>query len=135
HRRRIADGLRRHHRARLHHRPGDLRRLDTRARLDHHLHLHRHRLCSNDEVSILANGPRGLIKFRPFRGSLAQLVEQRTFNPLVGGSNPPRPTNLVRSIPDTWVTVYTGDMGNTFAAKGFSALSSRAVSWSKNPKS
>src|SRR5690606_32615077 len=25
-------------------------------------------------------------------GSLAQLVEQRTFNPLVGGSNPPRPT-------------------------------------------
>ena len=31
--------------------------------------------------------------------------------------------------------VYTGDMGNTFAAKGFSALPSRPVSWSKNPKS
>src|SRR5207249_11314355 len=30
--------------------------------------------------------------FRSSRGSLAQLVEQRTFNPLVGGSNPPRPT-------------------------------------------
>src|SRR5476649_238210 len=26
------------------------------------------------------------------RGSLAQLVEQRTFNPLVAGSNPARPT-------------------------------------------
>ena len=25
-------------------------------------------------------------------GMLAQLVEQRTFNPLVGGSSPPRPT-------------------------------------------
>jgi hypothetical protein len=25
-------------------------------------------------------------------GTLAQLVEQRTFNPLVGGSSPPRPT-------------------------------------------
>jgi hypothetical protein len=25
-------------------------------------------------------------------GSLAQLVEQRTFNPLVAGSNPARPT-------------------------------------------
>jgi hypothetical protein len=27
-----------------------------------------------------------------FFGSLAQLVEQRTFNPLVAGSNPARPT-------------------------------------------
>ena len=40
-----------------------------------------------------------LIKFSPFQqfqnGSLAQLVEQRTFNPLVGGSNPPRPTKLL----------------------------------------
>ena len=25
---------------------------------------------------------------------LAQLVEQRTFNPLVGGSSPPRPTRM-----------------------------------------
>ncbi|WP_210243179.1 hypothetical protein, partial [Mesorhizobium sp. B2-8-3] len=23
------------------------------------------------------------------------------------------------SVPDTWVTVYTGDMGNTFGPKGF----------------
>ena len=29
---------------------------------------------------------------RAFFGSLAQLVEQRTFNPLVAGSNPARPT-------------------------------------------
>jgi hypothetical protein len=29
-------------------------------------------------------------------GSLAQLVEQRTFNPLVAGSNPARPTKYVR---------------------------------------
>ncbi len=28
-----------------------------------------------------------------WRGSLAQLVEQRTLNPLVEGSNPSRPTN------------------------------------------
>ena len=27
-------------------------------------------------------------------GTLAQLVEQRTFNPLVAGSNPARPTTL-----------------------------------------
>jgi hypothetical protein len=27
-------------------------------------------------------------------GSLAQLVEQRTFNPLVAGSNPARPTKI-----------------------------------------
>ena len=27
-------------------------------------------------------------------GSLAQSVEQRTFNPLVEGSNPSRPTNI-----------------------------------------
>ncbi len=29
----------------------------------------------------------------PLVGSLAQLVEQLTLNQLVGGSNPPRPTN------------------------------------------
>ena len=30
-----------------------------------------------------------------FYGSLAQSVEQRTFNPLVEGSNPSRPTNNI----------------------------------------
>ncbi len=33
-------------------------------------------------------------------GSLAQSVEQRTFNPLVDGSNPSRPTNYCR-YPDS----------------------------------
>ena len=32
------------------------------------------------------------------------------------------------SIPVTWVTVYTGDMGNTFAAKGRADLVMRPVS-------
>ena len=31
-------------------------------------------------------------------GSLAQLVEQRTFNPLVAGSNPARPTRISNKI-------------------------------------
>ena len=31
---------------------------------------------------------------RAFFGSLAQLVEQRTFNPLVAGSSPARPTKI-----------------------------------------
>jgi hypothetical protein len=30
--------------------------------------------------------------FHQVSGTLAQLVEQRTFNPLVAGSNPARPT-------------------------------------------
>ena len=31
-------------------------------------------------------------------GSLAQLVEQRTFNPLVAGSNPARPTSKINKL-------------------------------------
>ena len=31
-------------------------------------------------------------------GSLAQLVEQRTFNPLVAGSNPARPTSIIKGL-------------------------------------
>src|SRR5438045_858947 len=38
-----------------------------------------------------------MLKFRAF-GSLAQLVEQRTFNPLVGGSNRPRPTMVLEAL-------------------------------------
>ena len=30
-------------------------------------------------------------------GTLAQLVEQRTFNPLVAGSSPARPTNIFKA--------------------------------------
>ena len=37
----------------------------------------------------------------------------------VGGSNPSERAKSSRSVPDTWVTVYSGDMGNTFAPKGF----------------
>src|SRR6516225_5740771 len=37
---------------------------------------------------------REIIVSPPPRGPLAQLVEQRTFNPLVAGSNPARPTVL-----------------------------------------
>ena len=35
------------------------------------------------------------------RGPLAQLVEHWTFNPLVAGSTPARPTNPHRCIPGT----------------------------------
>jgi hypothetical protein len=38
------------------------------------------------------------------------------------------PTNQQRYVPVTWVTVYTEDMGNTFALKGFWALVMRHVS-------
>ena len=34
----------------------------------------------------------------PRFGSLAQPVEQRTFNPLVGSSNLPRPTNKINKL-------------------------------------
>jgi hypothetical protein len=34
-------------------------------------------------------------------GSLAQLVEQRTFNPLVAGSNPARPTKRFKDLGET----------------------------------
>ncbi len=39
------------------------------------------------------------------------------------------------SVPDTWVTVYSGGMGNTFGPKGFSMGSSLQVWWSKYPRS
>ncbi len=35
---------------------------------------------------------------RPERGPLAQLVEHRTFNPVVGGSSPPRLTILLNDL-------------------------------------
>ena len=37
------------------------------------------------------------------RGSLAQLVEQRTFNPFVAGSNPARPTIQTSKTPSAKV--------------------------------
>ena len=38
-------------------------------------------------------------------------------------------------MPDTWVTDYSGDIGNTLAPKGEVAGSSLQVSSSKNPRS
>src|SRR6266496_3806006 len=62
--------------------------------------------------------------------SFAVLTPRRLMgvNPQVPGSSPGRRANIQWSIPDTWVTVYTGDMGNTFAANGFSAVPRRPVS-------
>jgi hypothetical protein len=43
-------------------------------------------------------------------------VEKRrnqTSNLGVGGSNPSERATPQRSVPDTWVTFHTGDMGNT----------------------
>src|SRR5436853_7912702 len=39
------------------------------------------------------------------------------------------------SVPETWVTDYSGDIGNTFTSKGFGAHSTRMLSSSKNPRS
>ncbi len=50
-------------------------------------------------------------------GQVAQLVEQRTENPRVVGSIPTLATIFEMSIPFTWVTDYSEDMGNTLAAK------------------
>jgi len=46
----------------------------------------------------------------------------------VGGSNPSGRAKSKGSIPVGQVAFYTGDMGNSFAAKGFAALSIRQVS-------
>ncbi len=41
----------------------------------------------------------------------------------------------IRSILETWVTLYTGDIGNTFLLKGSSTGSTRLFFSSKYPKS
>src|SRR5215472_1265483 len=43
----------------------------------------------------------------------------------------PHPPAALGSIPDTWVTFYTEDMGNTLAPNGFCRGSSLQVSSSK----
>ena len=53
----------------------------------------------------------------------------------IGGSNPPLSATSRRSVPDTWVTVYTGDIGNTLAPKGLLMGSNRELIVSKNPRS
>ncbi len=69
-----------------------------------------------------------MLESRALRGAVAQLGERRVRNAKVEGSIPFRSTTFLRYVPITWVTVYTGDMGNTFALKGFSALVMRHVS-------
>ena len=49
-------------------------------------------------------------------GSLAQLVEQRTLNPLVVGSNPTRPTNTSKGQPHGWPFVFL-DRDHTIASR------------------
>src|SRR5579872_6840981 len=58
-------------------------------------------------------------------------LEMRHTGNRIGGSNPSLSATSERSVPDTWVTVYSGDMGNTFGPKGFSIGSSLHVWWSK----
>ncbi len=67
-------------------------------------------------------------------GSLAQSVEQRTFNPLVAGSNPARPTNNKRDIPPFALTgegdpceVTVGMFADFFICGTFLAFLARIV--------
>src|SRR5262245_46884614 len=53
----------------------------------------------------------------------------------IPGSNPGGASKLLGSIPVTWVTDYSGDMGNTDGPNGLSIGSSRQVSSSKYPRS
>jgi hypothetical protein len=58
-------------------------------------------------------------------------VARWAHNPKVAGSNPAPATIFFGSIPVTWVTVHSGDIGNTFEPKGFWIGSSLQVSSSK----
>jgi putative peptidoglycan lipid II flippase len=62
-----------------------------------------------------------------FFGSLAQLVEQRIFNPLVDGSNPSRPTILALggNLVDPWNDRSQKKVGRSFFQFGFWTLISR----------
>lgn len=54
----------------------------------------------------------------------ARALMQAVDRELAGGRTPP----MRWSVPDTWVTDYSEDMGNSFASKGLSAHSTRPVS-------
>ncbi len=53
----------------------------------------------------------------------------------VGGSTPSLATMFSVSVPETWVTERSGDIGYTFGPKGFSSGSNSLVSRSKYPRS
>ena len=66
-------------------------------------------------------------------GPLAQLVEHWTFNPLVAGSIPARPTKFQRSIPVTSVTVYTESLDLEELKGGFEAFEVLKVTSAESP--
>src|SRR6476661_3267273 len=53
------------------------------------------------------------------RRTYKKVPDAPAVNRLVAGSNPARGATANRSVPDTWVTFYSGDIGNTFGPKGF----------------
>ncbi len=52
--------------------------------------------CPRGKIGFGLTGEKTPYKIADWFGSLAQLVEQRTFNPLVAGSNPARPTKQIK---------------------------------------
>jgi hypothetical protein len=68
-------------------------------------------------------------------GTLAQLVEQRTFNPLVAGSNPARPTIHHRYILEPRFTACTDHTVHTLGPNGLGPGSTRQLTLSKHPRS
>jgi len=54
---------------------------------------------------------------------LKMLTIYSTVTPGVAGSSPVRSAIFPLSVPITWVTDYSGDIGNTLASKGFGAHS------------
>jgi hypothetical protein len=68
----------------------------------------------------------------PLFGSLAQLVEQRTFNPFVVGSIPARPTSIQAAHSDVGRFHFLR-LGEITPIWNF-CYDSRALKWSGNPK-
>jgi hypothetical protein len=64
-----------------------------------------------------------------------EVREKDITNLRVGRSNRSGRAIYLRSVPDTWVTFHSEDIGNTFGPKGFASGSSLHVSSSKYPRS
>ena len=90
------------------------------AGLDHYVLRDDRRLGCGGEVAGLADRadvawkqpcvfdpPLAFAIIAPLCGSLAQLVEQRTFNPLVAGSNPARPTKKILVVSQSGLSLAT----------------------------